>query len=385
LAIFAELTRVNRRDAVRTLLLALVEARAVAEARVATLIGTGLPGYSDQQVSNPYGVVIGPDAALYFCDLDNQRIRRLDLSTRRTATIAGDGERGYAGDGAAATHASLNMPHEICFDPAGHLYFAERDSHVVRKVDARTRVISTFAGTGTAGFSGDKGPAAHAQLRSPHSIALHPDGRRLLICDVGNHRIREADLTTGRIVTFAGTGERGPTPDGASIAHVPLNGPRTLVFDSSGDLYLALREGNAIYRIDSRAATIHHVAGTGEQGYSGDGGSARAAKLAGPKGLAWWRDRLYLADTESHVIREIDLKRGTIRTLLGTGARGDGPDGDPSRCALARPHGLHVDRRGILYVGDSEAHRIRTVALEHALGSRGQLLARATKTTPPSS
>src|SRR5439155_19555376 len=131
---------------------------------------------------------------LYFCDLDNQRIRRLDLGTRRTRTIAGDGRKGYSGDGGPATAASLNMPHEIQFDPAGHLYIAERDSHVIRKIDGRTGVISTFAGTGVAGFSGDGGPATSAQLRQPHSIAIDAKGR-LLICDIGNHRTRRVALS----------------------------------------------------------------------------------------------------------------------------------------------------------------------------------------------
>ena len=141
------------------------------------------------------------------------------------------------------------MPHEIQFDSAGHLYIAERDNHVVRKVDAKTGVISTYAGTGVAGFSGDGGPAARAQLRQPHSIAVDARGR-LLICDIGNHRIRSVDLSTGTIETYSGTGERQPTPDGAPVKAAALNGPRTIAFDAEGHLYLALREGNAIYRID---------------------------------------------------------------------------------------------------------------------------------------
>jgi sugar lactone lactonase YvrE len=352
----------KRRDALKTLLLTLVPPPALtADPSVSTLIGTGSAGYSDQQVNNPYGLVIGPGGALYFCDLDNQRIRRLDLRTRRTTTIAGNGQRAYSGDGSAAADASLNMPHEIQFDAAGHLYIAERDNHVIRRVHAKTGIISTFAGTGNPGFAGDGGPATRAQLRQPHSIAVDPSWRHLLICDIGNHRIRQVDLATGTIVTFAGTGERQPTPDGAPLKGAPLNGPRTIAFDRVGNLYLALREGNAIYRVDAKAFTIHHIAGTGDQGYSGDGGPALVATLAGPKGLAWSNDHLYVADTENHVIRGIDLSKGSIRTVLGTGQRGDGPEVDPLRCSLSRPHGLCVDARGVLYVADSEAHRIRTV------------------------
>ena len=350
----------NRRDALKTLLIVLgpLPTRAAKDA-VTTLIGTGAAGYSEQQVNNPYGLVIGPDQALYFCDLDNQRIRRLDLRTRQTSTVAGNGQRAYWGDGGRATDAALNMPHEIQFDAAGHLYIAERDNHVIRKVDAKTGIVSTFAGTGTPGFSGDGGRAPAAQLRYPHSIAVDPSRTFLLICDIGNHRIRRVALATGVIETLGGTGERQPTPDGAPLKGTPLNGPRTMVFDSAGDLYLALREGNAIYRVDGKSLTLRHVAGTGEQGYSGDGGPARRARLAGPKGLAWWRNSLYVADTENHVIREINLKAGSIRTILGTGQAGDGPESDPRHCALARPHGVLVDSRGVLYVGDSEAHRIR--------------------------
>jgi streptogramin lyase len=252
------------------------------------------------------------------------------------------------------------MPHELRFDRQGRLYVAERDNHVIRRIDRATGIISTVAGTGTAGFSGDGGPGTSAQLRQPHSILFDRDGA-LLICDIGNHRIRRLHLTTGTIETYAGTGQALPTADGAPVAGTPLKGPRTLALAPNGDLYVALREGNAIVRIDAVTQRFHHVAGTGEQGYSGDGRAARLARLGGPKGLAFAPgDALYVADTENHVIRRIDLKTGMITTVVGTGERGDGPESDPLSCKLSRPHGVFVGN-GSLYISDSEAHRIRVL------------------------
>lgn len=355
----------NRRDAVLTLALGAGCARyrrsAPTVPTVSTLIGTGRAGLSDDQVNDPYGLAIGPDGALYFCDLGNQRIRRVDLRTGVTSVVAGTGQRAYGGDGGPALRAPLNMPHEVQFDRSGHLFVVERDNHVVRRIDRQTGVITTVAGTGTAGYSGDGGAATRAQLRSPHSIVVEPNGRRLLVCDVGNRRIRAVDLVIGIIETIGGTGGRDATRDGALVKDAALNGPRTIAIDERGDLYLALREGNAIYRIASASGTIHHVAGTGAQGYAGDGGPARDATLGGPKGLAYARGHLYVADTENHVIRRIDLRSGIITTVLGTGKRGDGPEPDPRECRLNRPHGLLVDDSGTLYVADSEAHRIRMV------------------------
>ena len=335
---------------------------------VRTVAGTGEAGFSGDggpgtraQLANPYGVAIGPDGALYICEVDNHRVRRLDLETGIISTAAGNGEQGYSGDGGAVLEASLNQPYEVRFDREGNMYFVEMQNHIVRRVSAKTGTITTLAGTGKPGYGGDGGPATEALLDHPHSIEL--DGRgSLYIADIGNHRIRRVDLRTGVVETFAGTGEQAATPDGAPVQDTPLNGPRAIAFDSRGDMYVALREGNAVYRINMKAMTLHHLAGTGESGYDGDGGSAKHALLSGPKGIAVGPGGgVYIADTESHTIRRIDQKNGTITTVVGDGTRHDGPDGDPQQCGLARPHGVYVGPQGRVYVGDSENHRVRVL------------------------
>ena len=335
---------------------------------IRTLAGNGVAGFAGDGgpaaaagIANPYGLETGPDGALYVCEIDNHRVRRIDLKTGQISTVAGSGTKGYDGDGGNALEAKLNEPYEVRFDGEGNMYFVEMQNNIVRRVDRKTRTISTVAGTGKRGFSGDGGPANQALLDRPHSIAL--DGRgSLYIADIFNQRIRRVDLKTGLIATFAGTGEKKPTPDGAPLEGTPLNGPRTMAFDRNGDMWLALREGNTVYRIDMKSRLLHHVAGTGEQGYTGDGGPARQAKLSGPKGIAVGPDQaVYLADTESHTIRRIDPKTGLITTVAGDGTRHDGPDGNPLRCGLARPHGVFVGADGAIYVGDSENHRVRVL------------------------
>lgn len=333
-----------------------------AEWNIETIAGNGKAGFAPDQLNNPYGIAIGPDGALYICDIDNHMVRRLDLKTRALTIVAGTGKMGYSGDGGAATKAELNQPYEVRFDKAGNMYFVEMRNHVVRRVDRKTGNISTIAGTGKPGFSGDGGAGDKAMLNQPHSIQFDPEGN-LLICDILNHRIRRLAMKTGIIETFGGTGEKKPTPDGAALSGTPLNGPRAIDADPKGNLYLALREGNAVYRIDWKAKTLHHIAGTGQQGYTGDNGPAKEAKLSGPKGVSWSAEgAIYIADTESHTIRRIDLKSGVITTVAGTGKRGDGPETAPLSCAMARPHGVFVDKKGVVYIGDSEAHRVRRLS-----------------------
>jgi DNA-binding beta-propeller fold protein YncE len=333
---------------------------------VKTIAGNGkdIPSSPDglgiqTSLSQPFGISKGPDGALYVCEVGSHVVRRLDLETAMLTTVAGCGRKGYSGDGGPATKAELNEPYEVRFDQHGNMLFVEMQNHLVRKVDRATGIISTIAGNGTAGFSGDGGPATKAQLSQPHSITLDHDGR-IYICDIRNHRIRVVEPSSGLISTFAGTGEKSATPDGASLDGTALNGPRALDFDGDHSLYLALREGNAIFRIDLNARTLHHLAGTGKSGYSGDGGPAKLAQLAGPKGVSLSKNGdLYFADTESHTVRVLRASSGIVDTVIGDGQQGDGPDGDPQQCRLNRPHGVFVSADGWLYVGDSSNHRVR--------------------------
>ncbi|MEM7080737.1 MAG: hypothetical protein AAF513_19120 [Pseudomonadota bacterium] len=331
------------------------------------IIGNGQPGRcepgpytTDSLIAEPFGLVFGPDQRLYFCDLGNHRICALDLAARQLQVIAGNGIAGHDGDGGPATQACLTEPYELRFDAAGNLYFVDMQAHVIRKIDAHGS-ISTIAGSGTRGFSGDGGPAAQASFDAPHAIELSPDDKTLYVADIGNHRLRGIELSTGTINTLAGTGEQAPIRDTSDLAHLPLNGPRTLAFGSRGEVFLALREGNAIYRLDLAARSCTHLAGNGKFGYRGDGGPAVEARLAGPKGIAANATTVYIADTESHTVRAIDLGDGTISTVLGSGEQGFVNTQIPHLCALARPHGVCLDAQGRLYVGDSDNHCIRVL------------------------
>jgi sugar lactone lactonase YvrE len=338
----------------------------VSAADVVTIAGTGTPGLEvgerlakETPVGEPYGIAKGPDGALYICEIATHVVRRLDESTGKITVVAGNGKQGYSGDGGPAIEAKLNEPYEVRFDTAGNMFFVEMKNNIVRRVDAKSAIISTVAGTGKVGFSGDSGPATKAALNRPHSITLDYQGN-LYICDIGNHRVRVVHLESGIIETFSGTGARKPTPDGASLKGTPLNGPRALEFDGKHSLYLALREGNAVYRIDLKTKTLHHLAGTGKKGFTGNGGPARLATLSGPKGISISRNGdVFLADTESHSVRVIRASTGILELLVGDGQRGDGPDGEPLKCRTARPHGIFVDALGNVYIGDSEAHRVR--------------------------
>lgn len=333
---------------------------------IVTVVGSGAQGVAQAgeaalatKLDQPYGVCIGPDGALYWADFGSNRV--LKLKSGKVSVVAGNGVKGHAGDGAKTTEAQLSAPHEVRFDSGGNMLVAERDAHVIRRIARRSGIISTFAGTGAPGFGGDGGPAAAAQLKQPHSIALDR-ADNLYICDIQNNRVRRRDARTGILTTFAGNGDIADTPDSAPLG-APLHGPRSIDSAPDGTMYLILREGNKVFALDPRSQMLTRIAGTGAKGYGGDGGPARDAVWNGPKGIAYAPDgSLYIADTENHVIRRVSLRDGTVSTVAGTGARGDGPDGDPLKCALARPHGLFA-HASLLYIGDSENHRVRALTI----------------------
>ncbi|MDB6054925.1 MAG: repeat containing protein [Verrucomicrobiales bacterium] len=331
-----------------------------------TIAGTGEKGFSSgspgaqSKLNNPYGITRGPEGSLYICDTENHVVQR--LTATGMSPVAGNGKKGYAGDGGAATNASMNEPYEVRFDARGDMFVVERMNHLVRKIEMKTGIISTVAGTGAAGFGGDGGPATKGKFTQPHSIQFDSKGD-LFICDIGNNRIRKLETRTGMLTTFLGNGKRtndaGATP---SWDNLTLNGPRAIDFDLEGNMWLALREGNVIWKINPTSKTVEHIAGTGKQGNSGDGGPAEEATLSGPKGIAVGPDgRVYFTDTESHSIRFITIKDHMMDRFAGTGEKGDGPDGDGFKCKLNRPHGIYVDQQGMVYVGDTENNRVRVI------------------------
>ena len=264
------------------------------------------------------------------------------------------------GQSTSALAVPLIRPSAVVFDSSGSFYVAESASHVIRKIDT-TGHITTVAGTGVQGFAGDSGPATAALLDSPQGLALDT-ANNLYIADTHNHRIRKVSLLTGVISTVAGTGTAGFAGDNGSAVVAELNLPTALAVDAFNHLYVADTGNHRIRRMDVRTGLISSVVGSGTQGFSGDNGPATSAAIDSPTGLAVTGSTLYLSDTHNQRIRAVDLSTGVIRTLAGSGAQGfSGDSGLASAAALALPRGVSVDSGGNVYFADSENHRIRRV------------------------
>lgn len=263
----------------------------------------------------------------------------------------------------------MNEPYALAIDSNGDIYIVDRLNTVIRKVDGKTGIITTFAATGKKGFAGDDGPAAQAMLREPNDCCLDGKGG-LLIADVADWRIRRVDLKTGKIHTFAGTGrptgkiDRTKIGDGGKASEAVIVGARAVCVDGKGVTYICEREGNAIRKVNADGV-ITTIAGTGAAGYSGDGADAAKATFRGPKAIRCDKDgHLFIVDTENHAVRRIDTKSNVITTVAG-GRKGPEGDGGPAvKAGLDRPHGCIVDADGVLYIADSNNHRVRSVRLK---------------------
>jgi len=309
------------------------------------------------RVNTPEGVAVDADGNLYIADTHNHRIRKVDSSGAITV-IAGTGMHGFAGDGGPAVQARLSLPRSVAVDSAGNLYIADHQNHRIRRVDPSGN-ISTFAGTGERGFRGDGGPAVQAQLSFPRGVALDAAGN-LYIADYENFRIRKVD-PSGAISTLAGTGERGFAGDGGPAAQARLGYTEGITADAGGNLYIADASNSRIRKVDA-SGNISTVAGTGEKGYAGDGGPAVEAKLSLPAGMAVdTAGNLYIADASIMHIRKVDSS-GTISTVAGTGEQGFAGDGGPAvEAKLNFPYDVAVDGADNLYIADTYNHRIRKV------------------------
>jgi DNA-binding beta-propeller fold protein YncE len=332
---------------------------------VTIVAGNGFPDYTGDGGPATSASLNGPcelaiDArrrALFIADVGNSRIRRVDLDAGIITTYAGSNRP--LGDGGPASEASLNSPTQLAVDPVrGSIYICDASNQRVRAVDLATRLVSTVAGTGDAGYAGDGGPATRACFNSPFGLAC--DGTNLYVSDRFNNVVRRVHLPSGEIRTIAGTGVAGLHPDGDLATHTPITDPRGLALDPTGRyLFIAQYTDERVRCVDLVTGIVTTVAGTGTAGDSGDGGPAREAKVYNPTGVCFHAGSLYIADRVNHRIRAVDDK-GIITTVAGTGVGGFSGDGGPAvRAQLNNPIDCAVDRSGALYITDSANHRIR--------------------------
>ena len=332
-----------------------------------TIAGNGTAGYSGDsgpaggaELNGPYGLAIDNAANLYIADPANNRVRKVALGTGIISTVAGKGTAGYSGNSGPATSAELNSPVGVAADSAGNLYIADEGNNVIRKIDS-SGTITTVAGNNEEGYSGDNGLATSATLYAPAGVAVDSTGN-LYIADTNNNRVRKVTAATGIITTIAGTGTAGYSGDNGPAASATLNKPSAVVEGSTGNLYI-LDTGNNVVRLLNTTGKITTIAGTGTAGYSGDNGPATSATLRAPYGLNIDTvGNLSIADSGNNVVRVVSTA-GIITTIAGTGTYGySGDGGPPTSAMLNNPQGVAVDGQGNLYISDRSNNRIREVA-----------------------
>ncbi len=352
---------------------------AAATGIITTIAGNGIPGYAGDNgaataasLNVPVGMAVDSDSNLYIADFANNRIRKVAAGTGIITTVAGNGTQGYSGDGGAATAASLYSPQGMALDSAGNLYIVDEMNARVRKVAATTGIITTVAGNGTHGYSGDNGPATAASLNSPISIAIDSAGN-FHIGDGGNNRIRKVSANAGIITTVAGNGAAGYadgaggggySADGGPATSGTLYQPHSVALDNSGNLYIADSSNHRIRKVATGTGIITTIAGTGTAGYAGDGGPATAASLNYPIGIAAdGGGNVYVADWYNQRIRKVAAGTGVITTVAGDGSQGFAGDNGPAPSArLNYPWGVATDSAGNFYIADTGNQRIRKVA-----------------------
>ena len=314
---------------------------------------------------HPAAVAVDTHGNLFIADSFIHVIRQVDANGN-ISTVAGNGVQGYSGDGGAATSATLNGPVGLALSSQGHIYIAEPYNSVIRRVNP-SGVITTFAGNGSATKSGDSGASTHATLSGANGVALDPTGN-LFISDTYNHSIRSAK-TSGIISTIAGTGTQGYSGDGGPATSATLNGPAGIATDASGNLFIADAYNHAIRKV-STLGTITTVAGNGIAAFLGDGGAATSASLNNPSGVVVDASgNLFIADTYNHSIRMVDAL-GTITTVAGKGKAGySGDGGAATNATLNTPSGVALDANGNLFIADTLNHSIRKVDLAGNISS----------------
>jgi hypothetical protein len=313
---------------------------------------------TDAKLSAPFGVDFDKAGNLYLVELNSNRVCRVDKRGLIT-TVAGTGTKGDAGDGGPALSAQFNGMHNLAIAPNDNIFLADTWNNRVRRIDVRTKVVSSVVGTGERGFSGDGGPATQAKFGNIYCASLDPKADSLYLADLDNRRIRAVNLKTGIVKTIAGNGQRGVPEDGADATKAPLVDPRAVTVDANGNVYVLERSGNAL-RVVGPDGRIRTVVGTGQKGGSGDGGDARQATLNGPKHLCIDLDgNVIIADAENHLIRKYLPREGKIVRVAGNGKKGTGGlNGPPEEAELNQPHGIYIHRDGTLYIADSSNDRV---------------------------
>jgi trimeric autotransporter adhesin len=340
---------------------------------ISTVAGTGSYGYSgDEGIATSAELTFTQDVAIdasgniYIADASNNRIRMVTKSTGIISTVAGTASYGYRGDGGLATSAALNNPSSVAIDASGNIYIADTDNHRIRMVTKSTGIISTVAGTGSYGSSGDGGLATSAALSSPEGFAMDASGN-IYIADAGfeNSRIRMLTKSTGIISTVAGTGSDGYSGDGGLATSAALYYPYGVAIDASGNIYIADAGNNRIRMVTKSTGIISTVAGTGSSGSSGDGGLATSAALSSPRGVAIDASgNIYIAVAGNNRIRMVTKSTGIISTVAGTGSSGYSGDGVlATSTGLSSPKGVAIDASGNIYIADTYNHRIRMFSL----------------------